>query len=53
MRIHLGHVSEFKYLKYFLEDSGADEAECSRKMGSGRRVANAIRFPVNARNLLL
>ena len=27
MRIHLGHVSEFKYLEYFLGDSGADEAE--------------------------
>ena len=34
-------------------ESGADEAECSRKVASGRRVADAIRSMVNARSLHL
>ena len=34
-----------------LNESGTDEAECSRKMESGRRVAGAIRSLVNARSL--
>ena len=36
-----------------LEESGTDEAECSRKVGSERRVAGAIRSLVNARDLQL
>ena len=36
-----------------LDESGADGAECSRKVTSGRRVAGAIRSMVNARNLQL
>ena len=36
-----------------LNESGTDEAECSRKMESGRRVAGAIRSLVNARSLQL
>ena len=32
-----------------LDESGTDEAECRRKVGSGRRVAVAIRSLVNAR----
>ena len=51
--IHLEHVSEFKYSGCVLDESGTDEAECSRKVGSGRRVAGAIRTLVNARNLQL
>ena len=47
------HVSEFKYLGCVLNESGTDEAECSRKVASGRRVAGAIRSLVNARNLQL
>ena len=31
--IHLNHVSEFKYLGCVLDESGTDEAECSRKSG--------------------
>ena len=36
--IHLEHVSEFKYLGCVLDKSGTDEAECSRKGVSGRRI---------------
>ena len=36
-----------------LDESGTDEAECSRKVVSGRRVASAIRSLVNARSLRL
>ena len=34
-------------------ESGTDGAECSRKVASGRRVAVAIKFLVNARGLQL
>ena len=51
--IRLEHVSEFKYLGCVLDESGTDEAECSRKVASGRRVAGAIRSLVNARSLQL
>ena len=46
-------MSEFKYLGCVLDDSGAYEAECSREVASGRRVAGAIRSLVNARGLQL
>ena len=36
--IRLEHVSEFEYLGCVLGESGTDEAECSRKVPSGRRV---------------
>ena len=51
--IRLEHVSEFKYLGYVLDESGADEAECSRKVMSGRRAAGPIRSLVDARRLHL
>ena len=51
--IRLEHVSEFKYLGCVLDESGTDGAECSRKVVSGRRLANAIRSLVNARDLQL
>ena len=51
--IHLEHVSEFKYLECILDESDTDEAECSRKVVSGRRVAGAIRSLVNARGFRL
>ena len=41
--IHLEYVSEFKYLGCVLDESGTDEAECSKKVASGRRAAGAIR----------
>ena len=34
-----------------LDESGTDEAECSRKVVSERRVPGAIRSLVNARSL--
>ena len=37
----------------FLNQSGTDGAECSRKVVSGKRVAGAIRSHVNGRDLLL
>ena len=49
--IRLEHVAEFRYLGCVLKESGTDGAECSRKAASGRRVAGAIRFLVNARDL--
>ena len=44
---------EFKYLGCIFDESDTDEAKCSRKAASGRRVAGAIRSLVNARNLQL
>ena len=49
--ISFKHVSQFKYLGCVLDESATDKAECSRKVASGRRVADAIRFLVNARSL--
>ena len=49
-KIHLEHVSEFKYLGYIFNELGTDRAECSRKVVSQRRVAGAIRSLVNIRN---
>ena len=49
--IRLEHVSELKYLGCGLVKSGTDEAECSRKVVSGRRVAGVIKSLVNARYL--
>ena len=51
--IGLEHVSEFKYLRCVLDESGKDEAECSRNLESGRRVAGVIRSLVYARDLQL
>ena len=49
----LEHVSEFKYPRCGLEESSTDEAECSRNLVSGRRVAGALRSLVNARRMQL
>ena len=51
--ISLEPVSEFKYLVCVLDESGTDEAECSRKVASGMRVAGDIRSLLNARSLQL
>ena len=51
--IRLEHVSKFKYLGCVLNESGTNEAECSRKVASGRRVAGVIRSLVNAGDLQL
>ena len=51
--ISLEHISEFKYLRCVLDQSGTDEAECSRKFVSGRKVEGTIRSLVNARSLQL
>ena len=48
-RMRLEHVLEFKYLGFVLDKSGTDEADCCRKVISGRRVAGAIRSLVIAR----
>ena len=50
-RIHLEHISEFKYLGCVLNESGTDGKECSRKVASGRRFAGPIKSLVNARDL--
>ena len=49
--IRLEHISEFKYLECVFDESGTDEAECGRKVASGRRVAGATRSLVNVRSL--
>ena len=51
--ICLEPASEFKKLGCVLDDIGTDEAECIRKVASGRRFAGAIRSLVNARSLQL
>ena len=48
--IRLEDVSEFKYLKSILKKLGIDGAQCSRKVVSGRRISDAIRSLVNARD---
>ena len=40
-------------LRCVLDESGTDGSECSRKLASGRRVAGAIRFIINARDMQL
>ena len=50
-RIHLEHVSEFKYLGCILGESATDGGECSGKVACGRKVAGAIRSLVNASDL--
>ena len=47
----LEQVSEFKYLGYLLDERGTDDAECGRKVASGRRVAGAIKSLVNTKGL--
>ena len=49
--IRLECVSEYKFLGCVLNESDTDGSECSRKVTSGRRVADTIRFLVNARDL--
>ena len=49
--VHLEHVSEFKYFGCVLEEAGTDGTESSRNVTSGRRVAGAMRFLVNTRDL--
>ena len=42
---------EFKYLGCVLDESGTDEADCHRKVVSGKMVAGAVRSLVNSRSL--
>ena len=49
--VRLEHISEFKYLECVLVEEGTDRTECSKKVGSGRRVAGTIRSLVNATDL--
>ena len=51
--IRLEHVSEFIFLGCVLDESCTDGAECSRKVASRRRFADAMRSLFNARNLQL
>src|SRR5678815_5417319 len=43
----------FKYLGYMLDEKGTDDAECSRKVVNGRKVAGAIKSLVNVKGLSL
>ena len=45
--IRLEYVSEFKYLGCVLDESGRDEAECSRKVARGGMAAGSVRSLVN------
>src|SRR5678815_529760 len=49
----LEQMSEFKYLGYMLDEKGTEDAECSRKVVNGRKVAGAIKSLVNAKGLSL
>ena len=46
-------MSEFKYLGCVLHESDTDEADCLRKVASGRKVTGVIRSVVKARSLEL
>ena len=46
-------VSEFKYLGYFLNYSGTDDAECRRKIAKRRKDEGTIKSLANARGLQL
>ena len=52
-RIHLDHVSKFKYFGSVLDESRKDREECNEKEASGRTVAGAVKSLVNARDLQL
>ena len=51
--MRLEHASKFKYVGCVLDESGIYEAECLRRVASGRRVTSAIMYLVNARELQL
>ena len=51
--VRLEHDSVFKYLGCVLDEAGIDGAEYSRKVATGRRVANVISSLVNVRNFQL
>ena len=51
--ICLEHISKFKYLGLVFNETGINRSECSRKVARGGRVAGAIRFLNNARDLQL
>ena len=51
--IRLEHVSQFKYLACFLDESGTNEVEYSRQVASGIRIVIAVRYLGNARSLQL
>ena len=40
-------------MRFVLDESGTNEAQCSRKMTSGRRAAATVSSPVNAKGLQL
>ena len=50
--MRLEPFSKFKYSGYILDESDTDEGYCRRKVARGMRVADAIRFLVNARDLV-
>ena len=52
-RVHLEHVSEFKYLGCVLDEVSTHGTEYCRKVASRRRVEGAIRSLVNAKDLQL
>ena len=39
----LEHVPKFKYLKYDLDESDTDNAECCRRVANVRNVTGAIK----------
>ena len=49
--ISLEIILEFKCLRSILDESGIDWAACSREVESRKRVAGAIGYLVNARDL--
>ena len=51
--ICLEHVSKFKYLGCVLDESGTEDAECSKRVVSERKVVGVISSLVNARDLEL
>ena len=51
--VGMEHELEFKYWVYVLDESGTDDAVCSRKVMFERKFSVAIRLLVNVRDLQL
>ena len=51
--MRLEHMSEFKYFRCVLDESGTDEVEYCRKLWSGSKAVGTIRYLVNASDLQL
>ena len=52
-RRELKHISEVKYFGLELDESGTNGAESCREVATDRKIADAVRSPVNGNSLQL